>query len=191
MQNVFKNISPAKTFFALALLVVVGVSGRLLPHAWDTTPITALALFVSVYFGVEYSIFFVLVAMFISDSIIGFYAWQVMFSVYGSFFIASFLGQYIKRHKNIGVIFVTTFGSSLIFFLVTNWAVWQFGAMYSHSFSGLIQSYVMGIPFFRNSLVGDLFYSGLFFGAFEGARALFFGGRRSLSRNFYKAENHS
>ncbi len=154
-------------FIILALLIILGAASRLLPHVWDTTPITALALFVSVYFGLEYSIFFVLASMFISDSVIGFYSLPIMISVYGSFLLAAALGQYVRKHKNVGVLFFTVFGSSFFFFLITNWAVWQFGTMYAYSWQGLVQCYTMAIPFFRNSLVGDLFYTGAFFGAYE------------------------
>ncbi len=156
-----------KKIFFLAVLVAFGVLGRLLPHAWNTTPMTAIALFASAYLGFEYSMVFVFAAMFISDGIIGFYSWPIMISVYASLFVASLLGQYIKKHKNVGSIAVVTFGSSILFFLVTNWAVWQFGTMYLHSWAGLMQSYTMAVPFFRNSLVGDLFYTGAIFGVYE------------------------
>jgi len=33
----------------------------------------------------------------------------------------------------------------------------------------LINCYVMAIPFFRNSLLGDLFYTGVLAGAYEAA----------------------
>jgi hypothetical protein len=112
--------------------------------------------------------------MFVSDIFIGFYSWPIMLSVYGSFFIASLLGEYIKNHKNVGSIAVVTLSSSIIFFLITNWAVWQFGTMYAHSWQGLLDSYLMAIPFFRNSLVGDIFYAGLLFGAYETVRFFVF-----------------
>ena len=160
-------MSRTNKFIFLFCLLALAVFGRLLPHIWNATPILALSLFVSAYFGFEYSIFFVFAAMFVSDSIIGFYSWQIMISVYGSLFLAGFLGQYIKRHKNVGAIAVVTFSSSILFFLVTNFAVWQFGSMYSHTWQGLMDCYTMAIPIFRNTLVGDLFYTSVFFGAYE------------------------
>ena len=39
--------------------------------------------------------------------------------------------------------------------------------MYEQTFRGLMQSYEMGLPFFRNTLLGDLFYVALLFGAYE------------------------
>lgn len=164
-----------KNKIALALvflLIIFGVMSRFLPHAWNFTPITALALFISAYFGARYFLVAVPAILFISDLFIGFYQWQIMIAVYGSFMLAGMVGCLIKSKKSAGLIFVSAIGSSLVFFLVTNWAVWQFGAMYEHSFAGLIQSYIMALPFFRNSLVGDLFYAGVFFGGFEVVRYL-------------------
>jgi len=45
--------------------------------------------------------------------------------------------------------------------------VWAFGTMYAHNFVGLIQSYTMAIPFFKNSLAGDLFYTAVLVGGYE------------------------
>ncbi len=176
------------TYIFLALLIILGVASRLLPHVWDTTPITALALFVSVYFGLEYSIFFVMAAMFISDSIIGFYSLPIMISVYGSLFIAGALGQYVRKNKNTISLFLVTFSSSALFFIVTNWAVWQFGTMYAHSWQGLVQCYTMAIPFFRNSLVGDLFYTGAFFGSYELSLATFRKFIRARKSRLYQSQ---
>ncbi len=105
--------------------------------------------------------------MFISDIFIGFYQWQIMLSVYSGFALASLVGLYFKKHKTFPIILGGTVVSSLLFFVITNWAVWQYSGMYSHNWAGLLESYTMALPFLKNSLVGDLFYTGVFFGAFE------------------------
>jgi hypothetical protein len=51
--------------------------------------------------------------------------------------------------------------------VITNFAVWAFGGLYPHSLTGLTECYFLAIPFFRNTLLGDLFYSGAFFGGYE------------------------
>ena len=167
-------MSKTKTIIFLFCLFVIGVAGRFLPHMWNTTPITALALFVSVYFGVRYSMPFVFLTMLVSDIFIGFYSWPIMLSVYGSFLLACLLGEYVRQHKNIGSLVFMTLSSSVLFFLITNWAVWQFGTMYAHSWQGFMDSYMMAIPFFKNSLTGDLFYTAFFFGAYETYRSVVF-----------------
>jgi len=39
--------------------------------------------------------------------------------------------------------------------------------MYPKNPGGLLSCYAAGIPFFRNTILGDLFYCGLMFGSFE------------------------
>jgi len=156
-----------KTLIIFILLVVAGIIGRILPHPWNMTPVTALLLFSSVYLGARYSIGVLFVTMLATDLLIGFYQWEMMISVYVSFALASLIGLYIRNKKNVGTVFLGTLASSLIFFGITNWAVWQFGTMYEHSFTGLMQSYFMALPFLKNAMMGDLFYSGLFFGMYE------------------------
>jgi hypothetical protein len=68
---------------------------------------------------------------------------------------------------------VTSIAGSILFFLVTNFGVWATSSMYEKTFSGLMRSYQMGIPFFRNTLLGDLFYTALFFFAYRSIRLLF------------------
>lgn len=150
-------------FISLAPLLVMGIVGRIIPHTANVTPITAIALFITAYFGVRYSIPAIIGIMVISNLFIGSYSLPIMLAVYGSLIVASLLGVYLQRNKTISSTFIVTISSSLIFFLITNWAVWQFGTMYQHSISGLMQSYMMGIPFFKNSLMGDIFYTSLLF----------------------------
>ena len=157
--------SKSKIVFVLGL-IAFGILSRVLPHAWNFTPITAIVLFSAAYFGIVYSLIIFLMVMVVSDLHLGFYEWHIMLAVYGSFAIASLIGLLLKN-KSMGVVFMGTISSSVLFFAITNWAVWQFSTLYSHSLSGLLQSYVMALPFFRNSLAGDVCYSGFLFGAYE------------------------
>ncbi len=151
-------------------LVILGIASRLLPHAANFTPVTAIALFASAYLGLRYSLVIFLAVMLVADAFIGFYSWQIMLAVYGSFALSSAIGFFLQKHKRALPIFFGALGSSLLFFLITNWAVWQFGTLYSHTPAGLLESYVMALPFFKNSLAGDLFYSAVLFGVFELSR---------------------
>lgn len=149
------------------LFIFVGAFARLLPHAPNFTPIAAIALFGGMYMDKGKAVLFTLLAMLISDVFIGFYSLPMMISVYGSFLIAIFIGVYLKKHKSTGNIILASLFSSIIFFLITNFAVWVFGGLYPKNIHGLISSYYFAIPFFRNTLGGDLFYSGIFFGGYE------------------------
>ena len=91
----------------------------------------------------------------------------MMASVYVSFLLIVGIGMIVKQHKTLGTVLTGTLLGSVLFFLITNGAVWAFGTMYPHSFAGLMQSYLMGIPFFKNTLLGDLFYTGVLVGSME------------------------
>ncbi|MEX0668648.1 MAG: DUF6580 family putative transport protein [Candidatus Saccharimonadales bacterium] len=157
-----------KTKLILALvLIAIGVSGRLLPHLWNFTPIIAIALFAGVYMGKKYAVFLPLTIMLIGDIFIGFDHLAITISIYGSIALAGLLAYGLRRYKSFRVVAGITVASSIMFFLITNAAVWVFSPLYTPNFSGLMQSYVMGIPFFRNSLIGNLFYTGILFGVYE------------------------
>ncbi|MFA4818191.1 MAG: DUF6580 family putative transport protein, partial [Parcubacteria group bacterium] len=70
--------------------------------------------------------------------------------------------------------------SSITFFLVTNFAVWAFFDWYPHTWAGLITNFTLALPFFRNTLLGDVFYTGVLFGAYE--LALYLAARRSAKQ---------
>jgi hypothetical protein len=53
---------------------------------------------------------------------------------------------------------------SLIFFAVTNFAVWAFNGMYPMNFQGLTQCYIAALPFLDKTVMGDLFWTAVLFG---------------------------
>ena len=159
--------------FIIALFfILIGVSLRIIPHAPNFTPIAAIALFGGVYFSKKIALFLPVLAMLISDVFIGFYDLKIMAAVYGSFILCTILGFWLKKRKKWQTVAGAAILSSVLFFLITNFAVWAFSPWYAKTFSGIIQSYIMALPFFRNTLLGDLFYVGAFFGAYELALSL-------------------
>ncbi|MBZ9578496.1 hypothetical protein KJA14_01455 [Patescibacteria group bacterium] len=154
------------------ILVSLGLTFRLLPHPWNFTPIAAIALFSGVYLGKKYAFFAPILAMFLSDIFLGFYSWKLMLTVYGSFCLIGLIGLMIKKYKSLETILAGSLSGSVLFFLITNFAVWQFTNWYPKTLSGLIQCYILALPFFRNSLLGDLFYNFIFFGAYESVLTL-------------------
>ncbi len=157
-------------FLVLTGMIIAAAALRLVPHFPNFTPVAAMALFGGAYFSDKKLAFIVpFIAMFISDAIIGFHS--TMWAVYLSFAIMVVIGFGLRDKKKISKIFAASVGSSVLFFAVTNFAVWMTGTMYPMNLGGLFESYVAAIPFFQNSLLGDLFYVGIFFGAFELAKA--------------------
>lgn len=149
------------------ILIVAGVAGRLLPHPWNATPLTAITLFASAYLGLRYSSIVVLTVLVASDMLLGLYQWQIMLSVYASMILVGMIGYTQRKKRTVSRTTLSALGASLVFFFVTNWAVWQFGTMYPHTWYGLFESYFMALPFFKNALLGDLVYTGTLFGIFE------------------------
>lgn len=147
------------------LIIFLAVIMRLLPHPPNFAPIAAMALFGGAYLNKRYALVIPLIAMIISDYFIGFH--NVILFVYGSFFISGLLGLWLRNHKTLANTFMITFASSLLFFIITNFGVWFVGNMYPKTVSGLVTCYTMAIPFFRNTILGDFFYVGLFFGGYE------------------------
>lgn len=150
-------------FFIIAAVIL-----RLVPHLPNFAPIAAMALFGGTYLNKRYALGIPILVMLVSDYFIGFYNPWIMFSVYGSFIVIGLIGLWLKNHKTLPNIIGASLFGSIIFFLLTNLAVWMVPhSMYAHNLQGLLQSYIMGLPFFRNTLMGDLFYVATMFGLYE------------------------
>ena len=149
------------------ILITLGVACRLLPHLWNFAPIAGIALFAGIYLGRRYAVVLPVASMFIGDLFIGFYDWKLMLAVYASFVLVGLIGVLIKKHKSLETVLAGSIMASVLFFLVTNFAVWQFSPWYAKSLQGLIQCYTMALPFFRNTFLGDLFYVVVLFGVYE------------------------
>ncbi|MGB2868612.1 MAG: DUF6580 family putative transport protein [Bacteroidota bacterium] len=149
-------------------IVLIAALSRLLPHPPNFTPIAAIALAGGVYMNRRYAMIVPLVALVISDAIIGFH--NTIYYVYGSFVLIGLIGLWLKSHKTPLVIFGGVLMSSVLFFLITNFGVWLAGdgLVYPRSLAGLIECYTAGIPFFRNTMLGDVVFTAALFGIFEG-----------------------
>ena len=170
IQRKKKKLLDQEKFFQTLIAIIfvlIGVSLRLLPHPPNFAPILAIALFGGVYLSRKIALILPIVAMVISDIFIGYYEFSLMFSVYGSFLLCVILGFWLKRHKKWYTIGGSAIISAILFFLITNFAVWVFTPWYAKTLSGILQCYLMALPFFKNTLLGNLFYVSCFFGAYE------------------------
>ena len=133
--------------FALAIL------SRLLPHPPNFAPITSIALFSGFYFeNKRFAILFPLVCMLVTDIYLGLHS--LMPVIYGCFVINTYIGIKFKK-----LTFTSILLASFSFFIVSNLGVWFFH--YPLTFPGLLTCFTLAIPFFINSLAGDLFYSSI------------------------------
>lgn len=150
-----------------AVLIRVLSHERLLPLPANFAPVSALALFGGVYLGKKYALLIPLVAEVMADFFIGFYDLGVMLTVWGSFVLVGLIGLAIRKKKSLANIIGGTLGASVLFFITTNFAVWLAGIWYPKTLAGLIQCFTLAVPFFRNTLLGDIFFVALFFGIYE------------------------
>lgn len=147
--------------------ILIGFVARILPHAPNFAPIGAMALFGGAYMTKKQALILPVAAMVLSDFIIGFDSLPMRLTVYGSFLVMVLIGSRLKENVSLKNTILSSLSASILFFLTTNFAVWAFGSLYPKTAGGLIESYVLAIPFFRNSLLGDLFYTGVFFGGYN------------------------
>lgn len=137
----------------IAIIMLAAVLTRLVPHLPNFTPVTAIALFGGLYISNKILAYALpLIIMFISDIFLGFSS--ITLFVYAGFMLLTLIGT-LRKKPNI----LTIFMGSLSFFIVTNFGVWLLG--YPKTWTGLVECYTLALPFFRNSLLGDFFYSGV------------------------------
>ncbi|TND07211.1 MAG: hypothetical protein FD123_3356 [Bacteroidetes bacterium] len=173
-------------FSVLVLLILLAAFSRVVPHMANFSPLGVIGLFGAAYFSRAWQAFLVpIAATWLSDLFInnviyaqyypeftwfypGFY-WQ-----YGSYLLITAFGLLLFR-KNVSVVRVAggALTSGVLFFLITNFACWTGSTVYAQNFGGLMTCYAAGIPYYKGTLLGDLFYSGVLFGGYYFLQARF------------------
>ncbi|NOQ88173.1 MAG: hypothetical protein GQ550_04550 [Gammaproteobacteria bacterium] len=154
-----KLITISAIIFALAIF-------RLLPHLPNVSPVAAMALFGGAYYADKRMAFIVpFVALFISDLLLGLH--NSMIFVYAGFALTVAIGFLLQNRVTITNAAFAVVASSVLFFLLTNFGAWMTSGLYAKSAEGLMQAYVAGIPFFQNSLLGNLVYAAVIFGGYR------------------------
>ena len=169
----YKTLTPR--FFVVLSIIAVAAFLRLLPHWPNFTPIAAMALFAGTYLEKkQYAFVIPIAAMFVSDLFLGFHV--TMPAVYLGFAITVLIGMAIRRRISVGSVLLASIGSSVIFFLLTNFSSWLVSPYYPQTFPGLLEAYAAGLVFFRdqshgisffvNEILGTVFFSATFYGVF-------------------------
>lgn len=156
----------ARNLFILVLIILAaGLRiADVLPY--NFTPIAAIALFGGAMFSNRALAFVLPMAiMFISDLFIGMH--DFMWAVYAGFLAIVLIGQVVRKNPTLLSAFGGALAGSVLFFLITNAAVWFGSPYYAQDLTGLLSSYAAGIPFFRGTLAGDLLFTGVLFGSYK------------------------
>ncbi len=167
-----------KKILAAALLITLGVAGRTVFDLPPNVELVTLSCFLaSVYLGGAFSVLVPLAIMVVSDTAIG--NTQIFIFTWSAYIVVGLSALILRRYKKNDVNFVSastlfTIPTSLFFYLWTNFGVWYQG-WYPPTPVGLIESYVMGLPFLKFNLVGNLIFVPLGFGLIAVARQLILG----------------
>ena len=145
-------------------LIIVGILFRFVPHTANFTPVAAIAIFAGFYLNKKQALIVPLLLMVLSDIFLGMH--NVVAFTWGSFILVTFLGVWAKNHKTFKAIAATSVVSSVLFYVITNFGVWAMG-WYPLTAKGLLDCYILGLPFLRNFTVATLVYTVVLFGAYE------------------------
>jgi len=150
-----------KTIITFLFISVILALGRIIPHPPNFTPILATAIYTPYMVNDKWiAVLIPLSAMFIADIIIGFHPYMLW--VYGaiglSTLISSWSMRFNKKYIQLGVMAIL---SSILFFIITNFAVWAIWDYYPKTIDGLIICYIKAIPFFQNTLLGTIIYTAI------------------------------
>ena len=139
-------------------------------------PFTAIALCGAVYFPPKYKFSVPLAALFISDVVLNLHYSAPLFVPlmicrYCALALIGWLGLVIARQRSLKTLLPASLAGSTLFYIITNTFSWLSDPGYTKNFAGLVQALSVGLPqysatptwmFFRNSVLSDLAFTGLF-----------------------------
>lgn len=153
MNNNFK-------FILATILIIFGISGRLIIETPNVETVMAASIIAGALLGPYWGVFVGLTAVVGSDMILG--NTNILWYTWSAWALIGILAAFAKLNPNKSVwssaLKLTGAGviGTALFYIWTNFGVWHLSGMYAHTWSGLVQSYIMGLPFLRNQLLGNL-----------------------------------
>ena len=161
MNSLSKTIK--KNILPIGLILILTFS-RIIPHPWNFTPVIAVAIMSGYFFkNVYLSFSILLISMLVADAFLGFY--ENMIFVYASLLLIAFIFYKISEKINFKNLFIYSFSGSVIFFVISNFGVWALQSPgvnnlpYEISLSGLVECYILAIPFFPNTFLSTLIFA--------------------------------
>lgn len=166
-------------FLFITGLILLAVISRLIPHEYNLSPFGAIGLFGAAWFTKKWQAFVIpMAATFLSDLYLNNVVYKSMNPEFTIFYQGAYwqylayitiiaVGFLLLRNKvNVPRVFAGAISATIIFFIISNFGVWASGTMYPKTFAGLMTCYEMAVPFIKGTLIGDLVYSGVLFGAY-------------------------
>lgn len=163
----FRSETRSETALAL-FLAVAGAALRVWPHPWNVAPVAAVALFAGMTLSRRLALAVPLGAMVLSDLALGMHGlWPI---TWGSFVLIALAGSALSSRPGWLPVAFGAFGGSVFFFVASNLGVFLFERMYPLTWAGFVECFTLALPFFRNTLLGDLAYAAAVFGVFALAK---------------------
>jgi hypothetical protein len=149
----------------VAFLIGFDVVARLLPHAPGFLPVAASGLFAARMLRLPaLAIAVPVLGMILSDLGLPGEDWRIQAVGFAAIAIPAVAGIATRRWSGVLPTAATVVVSSILFFLLSNGAVWTFSGMYPLTLPGLAQCYAMALPFLDKTVMGDLFWTAVLFG---------------------------
>ena len=168
-----------KNLLLIVLFVAIIFLGRILPHPYNFTPLIAVTLLSSYSISNKFlAIIIPVVGFWLSDLFMnnhiyaGYFADFTVFNsgmiwTYGAIVLVALMGSSFLNKITTGKVVLASLSGSTIFYLISNFGVWAFSPMYAKTLAGVVQCYSLALPFYGTSLMGDLVYCALLFGAYQ------------------------
>ena len=154
-----------------ALLVAIGVVGRWGQPDWCVTPLAAVGLLAGYALPRGLAIATPLAAMAITDLVLPSYgSFGLAAAVYAAMVVSPLLGRLLRsplgsQGAGLARLIGLAATPALVFFVITNLAVWATTSMYEPTPGGLASCYASALPFLRSMLTGDLAFTAVVFTA--------------------------
>jgi hypothetical protein len=156
-------------FVLLAIAVrFLPFAGSFIPHAWHFTPLGASLLFFGAR-GSRRQMWIPVVLLAATDVVLNRFiyhypiGWDLLVT-WAWYLAIVWLGTNLREKAGVLRVIGAALGTSVSFFLISNFAVWAAYDMYPKTFQGVLMSYAAGVPFFRGTVESDLFFSLAMFG---------------------------
>ncbi|MBO6794472.1 MAG: hypothetical protein JJ895_11215 [Balneolaceae bacterium] len=160
-------------------VILAAALSRLIPHPLNFAPLGAMSLLGAAYLSdKKFAFIFPMVAYFVTDLFINnivygaYYGGFTLFTpgfgwIYGAIAAIVLIGFVVLKKVTLPRVIGSSLLASIAFFVISNFGVWLSDPDYPLNAAGLILCYEMALPFFKNTVMGDLAYSAILFGGFE------------------------
>ncbi len=162
---------------AIISIILLAAASRLIPHPSNFAPLGAMALFGGFYFTKKWQAFLITITawwladLFLNNLVYSFmfkeFTWlsQSFITVAIAIFAIILISKIVIKKADAQSVILASVLSSIAFFVITNFGT--FLQYYPKNSNGLMAAYTAGIPFFTNTLLGDLIYTTILFGAYH------------------------